>query len=171
MGCEVTTTALETKKTTRTIGVSIREQIFVAIQTLLEAAGGPAGLTVHRQRTRPIEEDTLPAILIYADDDAPKPLLNQQYNPPLTERQMMLVCECRAKGTLSISPDEALDPLLVWATQQIMQNQQFGGLANGADEQRTVWNSREGNIPVAAAGLHFLVKYRTATTDPAAKNT
>jgi hypothetical protein len=149
---------------------SIREQIFPAIQTLLEASGGPAGLTVHRERTRPIEKETLPAVLLYADDDNPKPLGGQQYKAPLTERQLSLVCECRAKGTLSISPDTALDPLIVWVTKQIVGNEQFGGLANGVDEQRTVWISREGEVPVAAAAIHFTVKYRTARADPTSKS-
>src|SRR5689334_1101705 len=102
---------------------SIRNQIFVAIDNLLMATGGPTGLTVHRERTRPIEKDSLPAILLYADDDIPKPLAGQQYKAPLTERQLGLVCECRAMGTLSISPEEALDPLLVWATKQIVANE------------------------------------------------
>lgn len=149
---------------------SIRNQIFVAIENVLTATGGPTGLTVHRERTRPIEKETMPAILLYADDDIPKPLAGQQYKAPLTERQLGLVCQCRAQGTLSISPDEALDPLIVWATKQIVGNEQFGGLANGVDEQRTVWISREGEVPVAAAAIHFTVKYRTARADPTSKS-
>lgn len=149
---------------------SIRNQIFDAIETVLAASGGPTGLTVHRERTRPIEKETMPAILLYADDDIPKPLGGQQYKAPLTERQLGLVCQCRAMGTLSISPDEALDPLIVWATKQIVGNEQFGGLANGVDEQRTVWISREGEVPVAAAAIHFTVKYRTARADPTSKS-
>ena len=152
------------------MSVSIRENIFGAIQALLGMSGGPAGLTIHRERTRPIEKETMPAILLYADDDIPKPLAGQQYKAPLTERQLGLVCQCRAIGTLSISPDEALDSLIVWATQQIVGNEQFGGLANGVDEQRTVWISREGEVPVAAAAIHFTVKYRTARADPTSKS-
>ena len=55
---------------------SIREQIMVALVAALSTggAGSPAGLTVHRERTRPIETDSLPAIMVYADDDVPKPL-------------------------------------------------------------------------------------------------
>jgi hypothetical protein len=58
----------------------------------------------------------------------------------------------------------------VWATKQIVANEQFGGLANGVEEQRTQWFSREGEVPIAAAALHFTVRYRTARADPTSKS-
>lgn len=150
-------------------GFSIREQIFQQLETLLAGVGGPPGLAVSRERLRPIEKETLPAILIYADDDAPKTLASQQYKAPLSERQLTLVVECRANAGTG-PPDAALDPLLVWATKVIVANEQFGGLANGVEEQRTTWLSREGEIALAAAALHFTVKYRTARADPTKKD-
>ena len=39
-----------------------------------QSGGGPSGLTVHRERTRPIEIDSLPAIMIYADDEKSRSL-------------------------------------------------------------------------------------------------
>jgi hypothetical protein len=143
---------------------SIREQIFVAAAALLAGTGGPAGLTVTRERLRPIEKESLPAVLLYADDDAPKPLAGQTYQAPLTERQLSLVVECRADAGTG-PPDVALDPLLVWVTNTLIANEKFGGLASGIDEQRTAWLSREGEIAVAAAAIHFTVKYRTARAD------
>lgn len=145
---------------------SIREQIMAALITALSGAGGPAGLSVHRERTRPIEIDSLPAIMIYAEDDTPKPLADQHYRAPLTERQMSIAVECRAIGSVGVSPDAALDPIVVWAAKTILANETFGGLANGVEEERTVWSSREGDIPVAAAAVHFTIKYRTSRLDP-----
>ena len=150
---------------------SIRLQIFEQIAVLLNATGKPTTLkTVSHERTHPIETADLDAILIYADDDAPKPLAGQEYKAPLTERQLSIICECRALGTESITPEQALDPLLVWTLQQIIGNETFDGLANGVVEQRTVWLSREGEKPIAAAAIHFTVKYRTARADPTKKS-
>ena len=151
---------------------SIREQIVVALVAALGGGGtgSPAGLTVHRERTRPIEADSLPAIMLYADDDVPKTLGQQVYASPLTERHLTLALECRAQGTNSVSPDEALDPVLVWAAQTVLANERFGGLASGVEEGRTVWNSREGDVPVASAKLSFTIRYRTSRLDPTSKS-
>jgi hypothetical protein len=149
---------------------SIRKQILDAVIVALEASGGPPGLHVHRERHRPIETDQLDAILVYAEDDAPKPLAGVTYQAPLTERQLNLVLEYRANVPAGQTDDEALDPLIVWGQTQILENEKFGGLASGVDEGRTVWLSREAETTVAAAAGHFTVKYRTARADPTSKS-
>jgi hypothetical protein len=151
------------------MSTSIREQIMVALVAAL-GTGGPAGLTVHRERTRPIEIDSLPAIMVYADDDVPKTLADQRYRAPLTERQMTLAIECRGQGSSGVSPDQALDPMLVFAAQTVLANETFGGLANGVEEGRTVWSSREGDVPVASAKWIITVRYRTSRLDPTSKS-
>jgi hypothetical protein len=107
--------------------------------------------------------------MVYADDDVPKTLGQQTYAAPLTERHLTLELECRAQGSSGVSPDAALDPILVWATQQVLADDRFGGLANGVEEGKTAWSSREGNVPVAAAKLSFTVRYRTSRLDPTSK--
>lgn len=150
---------------------SIREQIIVAIVAALSSGSGmPSGLTVHRERTRPIEIDSLPAIMIYADDDVPKTLGAQTYAAPLTERHLSLELECRAAGSSGVSPDAALDPILVWATLQVLADDRFGGLASGVEEGKTAWSSKEGDTPLAAAKLSFTVRYRTSRLDPTSKS-
>jgi hypothetical protein len=154
------------------VPTSIREQIMTALVAALSASGGatPAGLTVHRERTRPIETDSLPAIMVYADDDVPKPLAGQTYRAPLTERQLSLGLECRAAGSSSVTPDEALDPILVWAAAAVSVDETFGGLANGVEEGRTVWSSKEGTTTVAAAKWSITIRYRTSRLDPTSKS-
>lgn len=158
---------------------SIREQIVLAIVAALGAAtapraGGlvspPSGLTVHRERTRAIEVDSLPAIMVYSDDNDPKPLAGQAYAAPLTEHQLAVSLECRALGSASIPPDAALDPVLVWAALAIFADERFGGLASGVEEGRTVWNSHEGDVPVASAKYSITVKFRTSRLDPTSKS-
>jgi hypothetical protein len=147
---------------------SIRELLMQAIEDSLGAEDAPAGLTVHRERTRPIEMDSLPAIMLYAEDDQPK-AIGSNYRAPQTERQLSIGLQCRAMGSSSVTPDEALDPVIVWANLQMFSDETFGGLANGVEEIRTVWSSREGDQPVAAATIHFTVKYRTSRLDPTSK--
>lgn len=150
---------------------SIREQIVAKLIAALAAAGGPASLTVHRERTRAIETDSLPAILVYFDDDKPDPFDQQQYRSPLVKRTLNVALQCRAQGSSSVSPDAALDPVLNWAVQQIMANETFDGLALGAEEGATQWKSREGDVPIAAATLSVSVRYRTSRLDPTADAT
>jgi hypothetical protein len=150
---------------------TIREQIMTAIVAALGAAGAPAGLTVHRERTKPIETDSLPAILLYAEDETPKPWGHSQYRAPLTERQLTVVLECRAQGSLATPVDAALDPVYAWAAQRMFADVSFGGLANEVEEGRTAWQSKEGDVPVASCAIHFTVKYRTSRLDPTATNT
>jgi hypothetical protein len=144
--------------------------MVLLVAALNSGTSGITGLTVHRERTRPIEIDSLPAILIYADDDVPKPLAQQVYAAPLTERQFSLALECRAQGSSIVSPDGALDPVLVWAAKTVLTNERFGGLASGVEEGRTMWSSREGDVPVASAKLSLTIRYRTSRLDPTSKS-
>lgn len=145
---------------------SIREQIILAAVTLLGATGKPAGLTVMRERTRPIENDQLPAIVVYCEDEEPTTLADQRYRAPLTERHLVLMCELRAVASATVPPDAALDPLYVWAVQQLLQNENFGGLAMGVTEGPMKWKSREADAIYAAADLRFVVHYSTSRLDP-----
>jgi len=154
---------------------SIREQILAAIVTNLAASGAPAGLTVHRMRARPIEDDQLPAILVYSEDDEPKPLGGQVFQAPLVERQLVIYLEYRAAGSLTVSPDAALDPLIVWGTQTMVANEKIvsttypDGLAMGVVELKTAWMTKEGDKILAAASTQWLVKYRTSRSDPTSR--
>jgi hypothetical protein len=150
---------------------SIREQVVTAaIATLsgAEVTGDPpkpAGLNVHRERNRPIEKDTMPAILVYLKEEESEPI-GQQRRAPLTEEVLSLMLESRASGSGSASPDQALDPVLVWAVYRLLKNESLGGLANGIDKVRTSWNSKEGDVTLASATTHFRIRYRTSRIDP-----
>jgi hypothetical protein len=150
---------------------SIREQIAGAVIALLQGPGTvdsspPANLTVHRERTRPITADTLPAILAYFEDDEPTPLAKQRFQAPLTERHLNLVLELRTTPLAGQAPDEAVDPLYVWAVQQIMANERFGGLAMGVTEGPMKWMATEADVVFAGAALHLIIHYRTSRQDP-----
>jgi hypothetical protein len=150
---------------------SIRLQILRAIETALNGPGKPSDVTIYFDRIRPIEKESLPAIFIdLVRDTTPKPLAGQVYGAPLSEFDMQVILECRAQGALDVGPETALDPLYIWCVKAMKADEKFGGLANGVQQQGTERFSREGEIPVAAMGVHFAVKYRTATGDPTKKD-
>ncbi len=163
--------------------MTIREQIILAACGYLLAgaaspslysssSAGPApvpGLAVHRERTRPLEADRLPAVLLYSEDEEPSPIGSRR-DAPLTERALTLKVECRAQGSQTTPPDAALDPVIAWVLWQILNNEKFGGLANGVSEGKTSWTSKEGDTVLAAAAIHFTVKYRTSRTDPSSSH-
>ena len=150
---------------------SIREQIAAKVVDLLSAPGGPAGgLSVHRERTRPIEADKLPAILVYFEDDEPTPLQKERFQAPLTQRHLNIVLELRAVPDGVSAPDQAIDPLYVWAIVQLVANERLGGLAMGITEGPMKWTSKEADRVYAGAALHLVIHYRTSRTDPSSVN-
>jgi hypothetical protein len=155
---------------------TIREQLIVNVIAALSAteAGGknppakPAGLVVHRERTRSIEADTLPAILVFFEDDKPK-AIGSNYRAPLVERELTIAMDFRAIGSSTVSPDQAIDPLIAWALYQIFSDESFVGLANGVEEGKTEWRAKEGDAPLASATTHLAIKYRTSRIDPSSR--
>jgi hypothetical protein len=154
---------------------SIREQLAAQVVAALSAepAGDveqPANLTVHRERTRPITQDNLPAILAYFEDEEPTPLAKQRFQAPIVERHLNLVLELRVTPTADQSPDEAVDPLYLWAMQQVMVDEKFGGLAMGVTEGPMKWMATESDAIIAGAALHLIIHYRTSRLDPSVKS-
>jgi hypothetical protein len=145
---------------------SIREQIAATVVDALQQPGAPGGLTVHRERTRPIDQDHLPAILVYFEDDEPTPLEKQKFQAPLTQRHLNVVFEMRAVPQGGQAPDEAVDPLYLWAMQQIMADEKFTGLAMGVTEGPMKWMAKEADVVFAGATLHMTIHYRTSRLDP-----
>lgn len=150
---------------------SIREQIATALVAALdgEPAGEvlkPIGLNVHRERTRPIAKETLPAILVYFEDEEPSPIAKLRFQAPSVERHLALVLEMRTVPIGDQKPDEAIDPLYLWAMQQIGADERFGGLAMGVTEGPMKWTATEADVIVAGAALHLTVHYRTSRLNP-----
>ena len=152
------------------MSASIREQILVAATATIDAAGKPTGLLVKRERWHPVEVANLPTALIYAEDDEPRPFEGNHYKSPLVERQLALRVDLRALGDGQTPADVALDPLIVWVTQQMFKDETLGGLANGVVEGRTAWNSVEGDVAISSAAMQFTIKYRTSRLDPTSRS-
>jgi hypothetical protein len=153
---------------------SRRELLLDAIVTALGAspAGAattakPSSLTVHRQRSLPLVRDILPAIVVYVVEEetvAGPPMMR-----PLARRRTTVRLEHRVLVTGSASPDEALDPLLAWATQQLLADPEWGGLAHDTSETRTEWVAvADEDRQYAAAAQDFVLDHITAAGDQTA---
>lgn len=154
---------------------SIREQIAAAVVNLLTGTGAetppaPAGLTVHRERTRPVEQDKLPAILVYFEDEEPTPLAKQEFKAPITKRHLGVVFEMRVVPDSGQAPDQAVDPLYLWIMQQIAVDETLGGLAMGVTEGPMKWTATEADRVFAGAALHLAIHYRTSRLDPSSRS-
>lgn len=143
---------------------SVRERIVIAVVAQLNALGKPTNFTAVRERAYPVEKNRLPVAIIYNEDDEPRSI-SEKVAAPLVERSLALSVEARAIGSPS---DAALDPVIVWITKQFFVDEKLGGLATQVIEGRTVWSIKTGDDPIAAATLHFTIKYRTSRTDPTA---
>lgn len=149
---------------------SLRDQLLDAISSALSGAalGGfsePTGLTVIEDRTHPIEEDQLPQICFYPEDEAPEPLDKLKFKAPFVRKELVITLEYRAQVGSQV-PRKAIDPLYLWTMQQLGADETFGTLAMGIVEGPTKWLSKESDALVAAAAQRFTIYYRTSRLNP-----
>lgn len=160
------------------MSASIREQIVEAIVAALSDPSGPAGLTVHRARARPLTQDELPAQVVYVVEERSVVAGNVAFTTPtaltgalvgsLTEHQLLLRVETRVAGD---PPDVALEPFVVWATQQVLKDPSFGELAINALEYDTKWTAQEASTGVfGATSQDFVIQYFSLAADPTSGN-
>ncbi len=144
---------------------SIRETIMAAVETALDGAGKPTGLTVHRFKTRPIDKDDLPAMAIYPTDEDPS--LETHDGVGTTKRKLTVRVEHRVKTLVgsSDSPDTTLDPLINWGTKGLMADAPLDALIRSIEEVRIVWEAFEADQLYGAAAQDFEIEYATDWDD------
>lgn len=141
---------------------SKREGIILAVKAALEGSGKPTGLTVHRFPTRPLDADDLPAIALFPLEDKVEEVTHDE----VAHRILDLGIELRAQATSSQSPDEALDPIYVWAVQAVHGDATLRGLTLATWELSMTWEAEERNAAFGAAVLLVRFEYETTETDP-----
>lgn len=156
------------------MGDSVRLQVADAAKAKLEigsvtvngtARTKPTGLTVHRFPNRPLSTDALPAIVLFFVE-SPKP----RYEASDTvDRVLNLVCESRAYVPAGVPPDDAVDPLINWATLALLSDESLGGLAEKIDEGPTLWEAVEEGQRHARARTVFEITFITLRNDPEAR--
>lgn len=139
---------------------SRRELILQAAKAALEAAGKPADLTIHRHRTRKIEEDALPAAVIFNGIES---VTRQTTQPPISDRELVFRVEVRGEGEPG---DQVLDPYLTWVETQLCTDAAFLALIRYIEVRQVVWDQAPAKKAKAAAAIEFSVEYRMKWGDP-----
>lgn len=146
---------------------TIREQILRSVKTLLEGTGKPTGLTVHRQRSRPLEQDDLPAIVVYPlSDDADDADHDLAEDHTLTVALEMRVKVSATESAAGKSSDEVLDPLYTWSVSKMLADITQGGLAIDTREGSTTWDVEEPNVVLGRCATTFEIDYLTEAANP-----
>ena len=155
------------------MGDSRRLQILDAVATRLASASvtvnsvartKPAGLSVHRLRQRPLQAESLPAIVVYMQAD-PDP---DRRATGTLDRIMRVGVESMVQVAAGTPPDDAVDPLVVWAVLALLSEETLGGLARQITERGTVWVPEEGEQSCMRALTVFDIQYLTRDNDPEA---
>ena len=144
---------------------SRREAIMLAVVAALNGVEKPAGLSVHRMRTRPIHKDVLPALVVYL---GPESVARGDGAFGYKNRRNQTVrVEVRMVVPPGVSPDTALDPLTSYVEQRLMLDYTFGGVARNTQVTAIDWDANdETDAHYAAAAMDFTIEYLTAAGDP-----
>lgn len=143
---------------------SIRQRIVDAVVARLDGAGKPPGLAVHRSRGISVDQDELPAMVVY--------LLAQRTQRvggragPLSAHALTLRVECRVKGAVADEADVLLEPLIGWAVKALLGEPTLGGLVNSLEETQIEWAAEAADHLYAAAAVDFTAQFPTAVADP-----
>lgn len=137
-------------------------------QASVTVSGGtlyrPAGLTVHRQRQRAVEADTLPSQLVFIVSEGP--VANADYAVGLLTRSARISVESRVEVPEDIAPDDALDDLKVWAEIAVMDDETLGGVSQIIDVREGQTLVEEGAKTFARHARVFEIQYENARADP-----
>jgi hypothetical protein len=143
-----------------------REQLIFA-EVLIRLLGAPlgpipmpAGLTVDRYRLREIRPETLPHISLYPITADPRNTGGG------TEETVEIKLPLFAKPGATETVDQALDPLWLWANQQLLTDQSLGGLALRIAPSPRIWSANLAQAPFGDLDCHFLITYRHSAADP-----
>lgn len=147
---------------------SVRDQIVAAAIVALNT-GTPVGVPqAERVRTAAIEPSELPSIIVYPSHDTNEAIGGD--GGPLVRARFTMVVECRAAGTSSIRPDQAVDPLYVWVVKALVNNRLpdgAGGFLNHfMNEGDTTFSYEEGDAPYCLAATEMIAVYQHLVGDP-----
>lgn len=133
----------------------VRKQIRDRVAVLLAPVG-----TVYVSRIHRLPELTLPAILVYTNDEEIEPADFDKF-----QRSLQVVVEIVAQATASV--DDVLDALMVSVEAAIGADLTLNGLALQCGlASINVTMSVEGSAPIGRARMTFQTIYRTAYSDP-----
>ena len=120
----------------------------------------PASLSVDRYRLLEIRPETLPHLSIYPVTAEASSVGRTQET---TEVRLALFAKA---GPPPDSVDQALDPLWLWACQQLLTDQSLGSLATRVEPSHRIWSANLAQRPFGDLDCHFLITHRHLAADP-----
>lgn len=146
---------------------SVREQV---LETILSAynTGRPAGVPpAERSRYVAIDEGQLPVTVLQPEKEKVEPAKGRF--GPLVMRSFRMMLLHRTAGSSSVSPDQAVDPLLSWGVKALCGQKPGTALGNLVIEIREAdleWHFQtEGAVPTLLTVHTFEVFYTTRVND------
>lgn len=148
--------------------------VLKEIAAVLDGPGKPEGVTVHRQRDRPIWVDNLPAMVVYpapnpngVEEEVSWARMSQRMGGQLG-RTLNFRVELRAEVPDDEPATDVLDEMYVWAVKALHGSDRLNGLVvAGPREQRSASQSEtDGERTIARMAIEFEAEYRTRVLDP-----
>lgn len=141
---------------------SMREQIIAAFVSRLGTAPTgitkPTGLEVHRYRLRPLEEDNLPALVVYWTSCEPSE--RAFISAPCLDRLLEYTLHVRVEIRTTGDPvDQAIDACARYLRQCVFYDPSFGGLALATREGSLQVDGESRGEVMASGTLDFEVSF------------
>lgn len=140
-----------------------RSKIIAAVFTALDGAGKPAGLSVVRRTPAAIEADALPRLMVSRVAERTLKGYPNQLRSPLSDRHLTVRLDFWVTDTND--PEEALEPMLAWATATMLSTPAWGGLAMDTTEDSTDWDTEQADMSLGHAWMDFTIRFPTKTAD------
>ena len=143
---------------------TIRETIMAAAEAALDGAGKPAGLNVHRFRTRALDRDDMPAMAVYHLGEVVE---LETHDEPSVLRTLTVRVEHRVKTLVTSTdpPDKTLDPLVAWGTKGLLTDAALNALIVSIEEMSIEWATAEADSLYGGAAQDFKIEYATVWDD------
>jgi len=145
-------------------------QIMEAVVALLGASGKPTGLTVHMDRSTPIWQDSLPAVVVYpaaSPQGVEETVEHVRIPSTRVRRTLNFRTELRVSVAEGVAPITAVDPLYLWVVTQLAPvNSVAGAHIKGPIEVRSMSDALvEGESHFAAKAVEWEIQYDTPRAD------
>lgn len=142
--------------------ISVREQIMRAVVDALNATEKPADVPVcERVRALGATQPQLPLVVVYPLNESSE----RPGNGPIVRRYLTVRVHCKAAGTVSGDPVDALaDAMLTWC-QRALAGSRLGGLVHDISEAGTEWALEVADLAYLDATADYTISYQTLVND------
>jgi hypothetical protein len=146
---------------------TVRESIIQGLVTQLNT-GTPAGVpAAQRTRLAALQVGELPSIIVFPLSEEPE--IQGGNRGPLVRATLTTAIECRGKGSATLRPDQAVDPLLAWVVKALggrrLSDGAGGHLTHPIKEGRTTWRYEFADDALCLATVELEVPYQHLVAD------